>query len=151
MGNKRNFILDKADRGIRKRNTFLLILIILLTCLVLYDSVYNDIPLYYVFFYLAGLLIGRIFRLTRMVEHDPSGQQFVLKTNNWDMVLSIILLLFRFVFGSMILASAHVAFVSTALCLLFLGISRSKWKGFVHQIDEIVYSWQITKTVEQNN
>ncbi len=151
MGNKRDFILGKANRQIRKTNIFLRILVTILTCLVLYDSIIHDVPLYYIFFYLTGLVVGRFFRLTRMVEHDSEGEQFVLKTNKWDLVLSISLLLFRFVFGSMILESAHVAFASVGLSLLFIGIYRSKWKGLVSQIDEIVYTWQISKTEEENN
>ncbi|WP_296702176.1 hypothetical protein [Algoriphagus sp.] len=141
MGNKKDFILSKANKGIRKKNRMLQIMIILLTCLAFYDSIENDIPLYYIFFYVVGLVVGRIFKYTRIVERDEEGQQLVLKTTKGDIVLSVALLLFRFVFGAMILQSAHVAFVSTALSLLFLGIYRSKWKGLVSQVDEMVYDW----------
>ena len=141
MSTKKKYIKDRSNRKIRRLNHFLLAAMYLMAFIVLYDSYIHRTPLFYVVFYFAGLVVGRIFRLVMVVERLEETNELVLKTNRWDLVLTILLILFRFVYGISFLESMHIVWASDALYLFFIGVYRSKWKGIVRQIDEIVYQW----------
>lgn len=74
-----------------------------------------------------------------VVERTEETNEFVLNTNKWDLVFTVVLILFRFVYGIAFLESINIVWASDAIYLFFIGIYRSKWKGVVKQIDEIVY------------
>ena len=116
-----------------------------MTSVVLYDSVVHNTPLYYIGFYFLGLISGRIYRRLLVIEHEAPKQEITLKVSRWDIVLIVLLFLVRFFFGSKMLAFVHIVWVSDALYLFFIGLYRSKWKGIVKQIDEIVYKWASNK------
>ena len=141
MSTKKKYIKDRSNRKIRRLNHFLLAAMYLMAFIVLYDSYIHRTPLFYVVFYFAGLVVGRIFRLVMVVERLEETNELVLKTNRWDLVLTILLILFRFVYGISFLESMHIVWASDALYLFFIGVYRSKWKGMVRQIDEIAYQW----------
>ena len=141
MSTKKKYIKDRSNRKIRRLNHFLLAAMYLMAFIVLYDSYIHRTPLFYVVFYFAGLVVGRIFRYVMVVERVEETNELVLKTNRWDLVLTILLILFRFVYGIAFLESMHVVWASDALYLFFIGVYRSKWKGMVRQIDEIAYQW----------
>lgn len=141
MSTKKKYIKQKANRKLRSLNHFLLATMYFMAVIVLYDSFMHHTPLFYVLFYFVGLVIGRIFRYVMVVERIEETNELVLKTSRWDLVLTILLVLFRFVYGIAFLESMHIVWVSDALYLFFIGIYRSKWKGLVSQIDEIVYIW----------
>ena len=115
----------------------------IMTAIVLYDSVIHKTPLYYIIFYFIGLVTGRIYKRVMVVKHEEANKQFVLTTSKWDIVLTIGLVLLRFVYGLTLLEAIHIVWTTDALYLFFIGIYRSKWKGVVRQIDEIVYKWVV--------
>ena len=141
MSTKKKYIKRQSNRKIKRLNQFLLLTMYLMACVVLYDSFIHRTPLFYVLFYFAGLVAGRIFSHVMVVERVDETNEIMLKTSRWDLVLTILLVLIRFVFGVAFLDSLHVVWASDALYLFFIGIYRSKWKGVVRQIDEIVYQW----------
>lgn len=141
MGTKRKYIKRQSNRKIRRLNHFLQAMMYLMAAIVLYDSFIHRTPLFYIVFYFAGLMVGKIFRYVMVVKRVKETNELVLTTSRWDLVFTILLLLFRFVYGAAFLESIHIVWASDALYLFFIGIYRSKWKGIVRQIDEIVYQW----------
>ena len=141
MSTKKKYIKQKANRKLTSLNHVLLATMYLMGIIVLYDSYVHRTPLFYVLFYFVGLVVGRIYRYVTVVERVEETNELVLKTNRWDLVLTILLILFRFVYGLSFLESMHVVWASDALYLFFIGVYRSKWKGMVRQIDEIAYQW----------
>ena len=141
MSTKKKYIKRQSNRKIKWLNHFLLVTMYLMAFIVLYDSFIHRTPLFYVLFYFAGLLAGRIFSQLMVVERVQETNEIMLKTSRWDLLLTILLLLFRFVYGVSFLESLHIVWATDALYLFFIGIYRSKWKGIVRQIDELVYQW----------
>lgn len=122
-----------------------------MTIVVLYDSIVHNTPLYYIGFYFLGLISGRIYRRFLVIEHGAPKQEITLRVSRWDIVLIIMLFLIRLSYGSKILELVHIVWVSDALYLFFIGLYRSKWKGIVKQIDEIVYKWVSKNNMEINS
>ena len=143
MGIKKEYIRQKGNNKIKRLEYLLKAMVIVLSIIVLYDSFMHHTPLYYILFYFLGLIVGRIYKRILKIEHDSAGKAFVLKASKWDVVLTLLLLIFRFFLGGLLLESVHVVWISDALYLLFIGIYRSKWKGIVSQIDEIIYKWAL--------
>ena len=141
MGTKKDYIRQKGNSKIKLLEYLLKAMVLVLSIIVLYDSFKHHTPLYYILFYFLGLIIGRIYKRILKIEHDSAGNAFVLKVSRWDVVLTLLLLLFRFYLGGLVLESVQVVWISDALYLIFIGIYRSKWKGIVNQIDEIIYKW----------
>lgn len=141
MSTKRKYIKQNANKRLRNLNHVLLATIYLMGIIVLYDSFIHQTPLYYVLFYFLGLVVGRIFSNVMAVERDEETNELVLKTSKWDLILTILLLFLRFMYGIAFMKSMHVVWASDALYLFFIGVYRSKRKGIVKQIDEIIYRW----------
>jgi hypothetical protein len=115
---------------------------------VLYDSFVFSIPLYYILFLAAGLLIGRIFYFSHHIEFDKNEVQLKLRTNYLSAFFLLLLILARFIIGPYILKALHFVWASDALLLFFIGIYRSKWQVIVKQIDDMVY--RILPTLNKN-
>ena len=141
MSTKRKYIKRRSNRKLRSLNQLLQAAIYLMAAIVLYDSFVHDTPLFYMLFYFTGLVVGSVYKRLMVVQHEEERQEFTLTVSKWDIVFSIGLVLLRFVYGLTFLASMHIVWASDALYLFFIGVYRSKWKGVVHQIDEIVYKW----------
>ena len=148
--NKKDYILQNADRKIKRLVYLVQASLFYMTTVVLYDSVVHNTPLYYIGFYFLGLISGRIYRRFLVIEHEAPKQEITLKVSRWDIVLIVLLFLIRFLFGSKMLAFVHIVWISDALYLFFIGLYRSKWKGIVKQIDEIVYKWASKNNKEIN-
>ena len=143
MGTKKEYIRQKGNNKIKRLEYLLKAMVLVLSIIVLYDAFIHHTPLYYILFYFLGLIVGRIYKRILKIEHDSAGNAFVLKASRWDVVLTLLLLLFRFYLGGLVLESVQVVWISDALYLIFIGIYRSKWKGIVSQIDEIIYKWAL--------
>ena len=139
MKSKKSYLKQNVERRMSRMDRMLKLIIFIMAVIVLFDSFNHGTPLYYIGFYFGGLLLGRVIVLTMRVEHDPLAKEFILKVNKWDILITLTLLLLRFVFGLKILEHSEVFWASDALYLFFIGVYRSKLKGLVRQIDEIVY------------
>lgn len=139
MSTKKNYIKQNTNARLRRMNRMLQALIYIMAGVVLYDSYVHNTPLYYILFYFAGLVVGRVYKRLMVVQHEVESQEFSLKVSKWDIVFTIALVLLRLVYGLGFLESMHIVWASDALYLFFIGIYRAKWKGIVNQIDEIVY------------
>lgn len=148
MSNKKSYIKQKANARLRRLNLVLQALMYLMIAIVLYDSFVQNTPLFYMLFYLAGLFVGRVYKRLLVVKHETQGQKFILIVSRWDILLTAALILIRFVYGVTLLESIHIIWTTDALYLFFIGIYRSKWKGIVKQIDEIVYQWVASPTTK---
>ena len=151
VSSKKNYIKQNADRKIRRLGYLVQASLFYMTIVVLYDSVVHNTPLYYIGFYFLGLISGRIYRRILVIEHEAPRQEITLNVSRWDIVLIVLLFLIRLSYGSKMLELVHIVWVSDALYLFFIGLYRSKWKGIVKQIDEIVYKWASKNNKEINS
>ena len=141
MSIKRKYIKNNSTARVRHLDYFLRGIVIFMSIIVLIDAFLHSTPLYYILFYFVGLVLGRIYRRILKVEHTSANDPISLKPNKWDIIVSVILLVIRFAVGTRTFEFMHVVWASDALYLVFIGIYRSKWKGIVKQIDEIIYNW----------
>lgn len=140
-GTKKTYIKSKAETKLKRKRYLLNGLMFLLAMVVLYDSIEHGTPLYYIVFFWIGLFIGRVFVRLMRVEHESPSDEITLISNRWSLVLTVLLLLFRIFVARQFLEMAHVVYASDAVYLFFIGLYRSKIKGLIFQIDEIVYRW----------
>ncbi|WKK65082.1 hypothetical protein [Lutimonas zeaxanthinifaciens] len=141
MGTKKTYIKSRAETKLKRKRYLLNGLMFLLAIVVLYDSIEHGTPLYYIVFFWVGLFIGRVYMRLMRVEHNSPSDEITLISNRWNLVFTIFLLLFRFFVARQFLEVAHVVYASDAVYLFFIGLYRSKIKGLIFQIDEIVYRW----------
>ncbi len=140
-GTKKTYIKSKAETKLKRKRYLLNGLMFLLAMVVLYDSIEHGTPLYYIVFFWIGLFIGRVFVRLMRVEHESPSDEITLISNRWSLVLTVVLLLLRIFVARQFLEMAHVVYASDAVYLFFIGLYRSKIKGLIFQIDEIVYRW----------
>ena len=140
-GTKKTYIKQKAETKLKRKRYLLNGLMFLLAMVVLYDSIEHGTPLYYIVFFWMGLFVGRVFVRLMRVEHKSPSDEITLISNRWSLVLTVVLLLLRIFVARQFLEMAHVVYASDAVYLFFIGLYRSKIKGLIFQIDEIVYRW----------
>jgi len=141
MRKKKTYLKQRTEKKMLIRQYALQMLILFMFAIVLYDSFKHQTPFYYICFLLLGLFIGRIFSLTDRVKLASESETFIITTSSFSLIITLILLSFRFVWGRSTLQFANVLWSTDALYLLFIGIYWSKLKSMVSQIDEIIYGW----------
>jgi hypothetical protein len=104
---------------------------------VIHDSFVHATPLYYVLFMFAGMFAGKVYDYTYSIE--SVSDKIKIRSNRWNIILTVILILLRFFFGKFLLESIHVVWVYDAIYLFFIGLYHTKLIIFVKQIDNIVY------------
>jgi hypothetical protein len=145
MGKKHVFLKQKADKKMLLRNYIFRALVAFMVIVVLYDSFIHNTPLYYVCYYFLGLFVGKIISIADRVKHSVEDQTFTVASSPFSIIITLLLLSIRFVWGRQLLDFAHVAFTTDALYLIFIGIYWSKWKSMIRQMDDIIYGWLSNK------
>ena len=148
MGVRKKYIKHRVDRRLRRLNRILLVLITAMLAHVVYDAFVFKTPLYYIGFALGGYLVGGIFRRTALVQFKMETESFEFTTSAVYVLLTFLLLVFRYAFGTSLLATFHVVYTSDALYLFFIGIYYSKWRMVLKKIDEVIYQYADQKLEE---
>ena len=138
---KENYLKQKADKKLIIRHYVLQGLVLLMFLIVLYDSFIYKTPFYYICFLLFGLFIGRIVSILDRVKHSGEEDHFTIDSSPLSLIITLVLLSMRFVWGRHLLDVAQVSWTTDALYLLFIGIYWAKRKSMLRQIDEIIYGW----------
>jgi hypothetical protein len=151
MKARKENIKKYSDKGIKRSNSIIRTVILIMWALILYDSFIYSIPFYYILFLFAGAIIGRIFSLSHRVEFDEDKFQLKLNTNHWAIIFLLLLLLGRFIIGPYVLNALHFVDPSDALLLFFIGIYHSKLHVIIKQIDNLFYRFLLTSTKKNEN
>lgn len=117
------------------------IMILILTGFVVYDAIVLKTPLYYIAFLLAGRLAGTIYRRIYKVDHDAKSDQFELNTGIFNVVLTILLIVFRFAFAEDFLDYLKVEWINDGLYLFFIGLHWSKLHILYNQMEEMTFKY----------
>lgn len=112
-----------------------------LSLIILYDSVVYDLPFHYILFIFLGQLVGNIYRYGHHIQFDSKNAAIHLKSNWWALLFFLILFLFRLVISPYLLNALHMVHASDALLLFHMGVYRSKWQVIIKQVDEMVYRY----------
>lgn len=113
--------------------------------IVIYDSLVHATPLYYILFFILGRVTGVVFRLFLSVDRQKD-EKFEIRANQWNIVLSALLISLRFFWGEMLLEQLHVVWAKDAIYLFFMGLYLTKLKYITKQIDEHVYALILKKS-----
>jgi hypothetical protein len=138
---KTTYLKQKTEKKIVIRHYMFEILIFLLFTIVLYDSFSHKTPFYYICFLLFGSLLGWFFSIVERVKHNSENGIFIIDSTPIAFIMTIFLILIRYVWGRSILEFANVVWTTDALYLIFIGIYWSRLKNTVRQIDETIYEW----------
>lgn len=141
MKEKRKVISDLSDRKLRLSRTFIKISTIVLSLIILHDSVVHDLPFHYILFVLLGQVVGTIYKYGHRIHFDGDHSTIQLKTNRWALIFFMVLFLVRVVISPFMFDVLHLVHVSDALLLFHVGIYRSKWQVIIKQVDEMVYRY----------
>ena len=136
---KRKVLAERSDQKMRRRYWLLRVKIWVVICILFYDAFIHGTPLYYMAFYFAGRLFGRLFSFTQNVEYHIGTKTFTLKSHPLHFLLIAVLLGTRFIWGQTALEHFDIVFVTDALALLFLGLNNSKLKDMINDLDRLVY------------
>jgi hypothetical protein len=141
MRRKETFLKQRADKKLIIRHYGFQALVLFMFAIVLYDSFKHQTPFYYICFLLLGLFIGRVLSITDRVKHGDETGKFTITSNAVGLIITLLLLSIRFIWGRQLLELAHIHWTTDALYLLFIGIYGSKIKSMARQMDEIIYGW----------
>ena len=147
MKQKKQFQKRFTDRKIKLKGRALVILILIMFITVIHDSFKHDLPFYYILYLIGGIFIGRYIAFTQKVLIDEDTEMLTLKIKPIGLVITVLLLLFRYFAGQYILEQFNVVWAADAIYLLFIGIYFAKIKSLIKQIDEHVYTYVFEKSV----
>ena len=135
---KKSYIKSKASRKLIITRFTLRALILALGVTVIYDSFVHNTPLYYILFLILGRFSGNAYKLLFSIE-ETEDEKFQVRSNSWNIVVTLILFAFRHLVGKAILESIHVIWATDAIYLFFIGLYYTKWKVIIRGIDDIIY------------
>jgi hypothetical protein len=116
-------------------------MILILTGFVVYDAIVLKTPLYYIGFLVAGRFAGTIYRRIYKVDHDAKSDQFELNTGIFNIVLTLLLITFRFAFAEDLLDYWKVKWINDGLYLFFIGLHWSKLHILYNQMEEMTFKY----------
>ncbi|HFU74576.1 MAG TPA: hypothetical protein ENK65_03385 [Helicobacteraceae bacterium] len=136
---KTHRFLDKKIR-IKRALYFLIALSLFIT--VLYDSYHYDIPFYYILFFFAGTALGRLERFTSHVDWDHEQQKMVETQDYVQVIIFIILLLFRiFVLPQLLDEGSHPIHLFDATALITFGVFYYKIRLYQKMFYKLVVEY----------
>lgn len=139
MKKSKQFQEKHTDKKIKITGRAYFFLIIFMFVIVIHDSYVHDLPFYYILLAIGGMLVGRFVALTQKVMIAEDEKTLTLKVKPIGMVITILLLVLRFVAGKIILEEFNVVWAMDGVYLFFIGIYFAKVKNMFKQIDEQVY------------
>ena len=138
MKNSKNKILrSTADKKLLRTNRILRLLILIMGVTVIYNSYQHATPLYYILFFIAGMMVSTVYNYIYTVKHED--RKIKIRANKWNIALTVALIALRFFIGVSILESVQVTWAYDALILFFLGLYFRKIRIIIRQIDNMVY------------
>lgn len=96
---RKDYISKYADKRLIRSNRLIRTTVLFMLLVVLYDSFVFSIPLYYILFIAACILIGRVFYFSHRVEFDKNEIHIKVRTNYLSTVVLLLILLARFIIG----------------------------------------------------
>jgi uncharacterized membrane protein HdeD (DUF308 family) len=143
MSQRKKVIHKRLNSRIKRLTWMLRILILILTGFVVYDALVLKTPLYYIAFLVAGRFAGTIYRKIYRVDHDSESDQFDLNTGVFNVVLTVMLIVFRFAFAEQLLQYLRVQWINDGLYLFFIGIHWSKLHILYSQMEEMTFHYLV--------
>lgn len=119
MSIKKKALRSVVDNKIKTLNIIFRVLIVFMSVVVFYDAFVYGTPLYYLLFFFGGALIGKIYLKIYSVKQNEGTGKFNLNSGILNILLTLILLSLRFIFGKQILDSFEFQYTSDALYLFF--------------------------------
>lgn len=141
MSQSREVVRQRTNARIRRLTWTLRILILILSGFVIYDAVVLKTPLYYIAFLLAGRIVGTVYRKIYRVGHDANSDQFELNTGVFNIILTILLIVFRYAFAEELLGDLRVQWINDGLYLFFIGLHWSKLHILYNQMEEMTFKY----------
>ena len=140
MANKRGtFKKQFVDKKIRVTGRIYAILILMMIGIVVFDSFKHTLPFYYVLYGIAGYIAGYFIWLSQRIVLAEEKQVLSLEVHPIGKVITIVLLLIRYLAGKVILEQFNIIWITDALYLIFIGVYMAKVKNIFRQIDEQLY------------
>ena len=140
MSIKKRALKSVVDNKIKALNIIFRFLIVFMSVIVLYDAFIYGTPLYYILFFFSGALIGKIYLKIYSVKQNEETGKFNLNSGILNIILTLVLISLRFIFGKQILDSLEFQYTSDALYLFFIGLYRSKWNAIVYHLENKLFS-----------
>ncbi len=146
MNQKKQFRKQHIDKKIKYFGRIYILLVLFMFGIVIHDSFVHNLPFFYILYTLVGSVIGHFIGLTQRVILSEDQKTLSLKVKPIGMAITILLLLFRYFAGNLILEEFNVIWATDALYLFFIGIYFSKVKSMFKQVDEHVYAYFFDKS-----
>ena len=112
---------------------------------VLYDSFVHDLPFYYVLFTIGGMILGRLFQMTRTIRLKEEEKVITQEFGLVSVVLLILVLIFKNYAGERVFQDLNVIYFSDALYLFFIGFYFERIYDSQKKVEELTYRFVIKK------
>ena len=139
MKNEKTHRKEHISKKVKVLRKIYLWLILLMFCIVLYDSFMHELPFYYVLFFIAGIIIGRLVSTFSEFYIQEDEKIFTIRSTPTGIVIILLLLLIRFFIGKIMLTQFNIIWTADALYLFFIGIYSAKVRNMLRQLDKQVY------------
>jgi len=121
MRAKTEYYKEYVDKRIRLQKLIYLAMILVVFCIVLYDSFFNTLPFHYILFFLLGKLISALLRKTQKATWDENDNKVIIERSIIGLVFFTLVVLLRALLLPRILNHLHIVFISDALFLTAMG------------------------------
>jgi hypothetical protein len=113
----------------------------------MYDSFVNNLPFYYVIFFIIGFFISISYLKTQKITWDDKQQKFVKKKSIFGFILIVLLVILRLFVLPEVFAEYNIIFITDAILLLTVGIFAGRVHFTGRQIEYMTFNRQM-KTIQ---
>ena len=130
-----------VDKKIRVTGRIYAMLILMMVGIVVFDSFKHTLPFYYILYGIAGYIAGYFIWLSQRIVLAEERQILSPEVHPIGKVITLLLLIIRYLAGKVILEQFNIIWITDALYLIFIGIYLAKIKNIFRQIDEQLYAY----------
>jgi hypothetical protein len=147
MESRRTYYEEHVDKTILISRAIFIIAGLVLFSIIMYDSFVNNLPFYYVIFFIIGFFISISYLKTQKITWDDKQQKFVKKKSIFGFILIVSLVILRLFVLPEVFAEYNIIFITDAILLLTVGIFAGRVHFTGRQIEYMTFNRQM-KTIQ---
>ncbi len=139
MKSRREFYKNYVGKRVQIPRFIFISMIVIMFGITLYDSFTNNLPFYYVLFFLLGYFISLSFKKTQKIYWDETGQKIMRRMGFFGFLLILTLILARKLVFPEMFREFSVIYITDAILLISLGVFSGRIHILSKQIEEITF------------
>jgi hypothetical protein len=150
MKSKPAFYKKYVDKSIRIQRGIFIVVGLIMFIFVMYDSVVNNLPFYYVVFFIIGILISISFIKIKKLTWNEHEQKIELRRMSiFGFILIIFIVILRIFILPDVFLQLSIIHITDAVLLISMGIFAGRIHFIGGQIEELTFERYMKKNKKE--